>query len=332
MTLTPFLLAAAISIVGVPLVRLVALRIRLVDIPNDRSSHQSVTPRGAGIVVVAAAITALATSLDGWSQATTGVVLGAFLLACLGLSDDIHSMTAQAKLIAQTVLVAIAVPFLLQSFTGPSWWLFGFGIGAACWCLAYVNAFNFMDGINGMSVAQATIAGLGIAVVGHRWDFPLLTVAGLAVAGAALGFAPFNVPVAKIFLGDVGAYFIGFWLAALLILELRVGVPTEVAIAPFLLYLTDTGATIVRRRRKGEELRLGHRQHAYQQLTDAGWSQISVSALAALVMAGGTGLMITLDHSSALVRSAGFIVSLIPVIGFVLLPSVLSRRAQVNPT
>lgn len=332
MTARSFLIALLISAVGVPLVRFIALRIRLVDVPNDRSSHDSLIPRGAGIAVSVAVLVAMFAATDVWTQAATGLVIGSFLLASLGLSDDIHSLTAQFRLVAQVTIVAVAVPFLLRNFTGPTWWLIVFGIGAGCWCLAYVNAFNFMDGINGMSVAQATVAGLATAVLGHRWDVSLLTIAGVAVAGAAIGFAPFNVPRARIFLGDVGAYFLGFWLAALLVVELRVGVPTEVAIAPFLLYLGDTGTTIIRRIRKRENLRFGHRQHAYQRLTEHGWSHVSVSLLAAAVMAFGTVVMIALDRSAALLRAGGFVVALVPVITFVLLPSILTRRAQVSPT
>lgn len=332
MTAQSFLIALVASTVGVPLVRVIAVRIRLVDVPNDRSSHESLVPRGAGIAVTLAVLLAMFVAADAWTQAATGLVIGSFLLASLGLSDDIHSLTAHFRLAAQIAIVAVSVPLLLMNFTGPTWWLIVVGIGTVCWCLAYVNAFNFMDGINGMSVAQATVAGLAIALMGHRWHVSLLTIAGMAIAGAAIGFAPFNVPRARIFLGDVGAYFLGFWLAALLVIELRAGVPTEVAIAPYLLYLGDTGTTIVRRIRRRENLRFGHRQHAYQRLTDHGWSHPAVSLLAGAVIAFSTLVMTALDHSAAPLRACGFGVALAPVIAFVLLPSVLSRRAQIDAT
>src|SRR5690606_15026464 len=80
---------------------------------------------------------------------------------------------------------------------------------AAVWIVAYVNAFNFMDGINGISVAQAAVAGTAWALVGWWQDLPLVTAAGSIVAAAAVAFAPFNFPRARVFLGDAGSYFLG---------------------------------------------------------------------------------------------------------------------------
>lgn len=101
---------------------------------------------------------------------------------------------------------------------------------------------------------------------------------GAIAAGAALGFAPYNVARPRMFLGDVGSYFIGAWLAAVAVVGLRAGVAPEAEMAPLGLYLADTGATLLRRVVRGERWYLPHRDHAYQRLTDLGWSHVQASA------------------------------------------------------
>jgi UDP-N-acetylmuramyl pentapeptide phosphotransferase/UDP-N-acetylglucosamine-1-phosphate transferase len=94
----------------------------------------------------------------------------------------------------------------------------------------------------------------------------------LALVAGAVGFAPFNFPTAKVFLGDVGSYFAGAWIAGLVVVTLRLGVPPEAAVAPVALYAADTGATLFGRVRRGERWYTAHRLHAYQRLVDLGWS------------------------------------------------------------
>jgi UDP-N-acetylmuramyl pentapeptide phosphotransferase/UDP-N-acetylglucosamine-1-phosphate transferase len=134
-----------------------------------------------------------------------------------------------------------------------------------------------MDGIDGISVAQAVGGGVTWVVVGRLAGVPLLASGGAVVAGAALGFAPFNLPRARMFLGDVGSYFFGACLAALALAGLRAGVAPEAILAPLALYVADTGTTLARRVRRGERWYLPHRDHTYQRLTDIGWSHPAVA-------------------------------------------------------
>nr|MDT0665727.1 hypothetical protein [Micromonospora sp. DSM 115978] len=145
------------------------------------------------------------------------------------------------------------------------------------WVAAFVNAFNFMDGVNGISAVQAMVAAVAYAVLGALHDVAALTTAGAVIAGAAAGFAPFNMPRARIFLGDVGSYSFGAALAVLAMITLLAGIAPEAALAPLVVYLADTGTTLLRRVRAGETWHKPHRSHVYQQLATAGWSHTAVS-------------------------------------------------------
>jgi UDP-N-acetylmuramyl pentapeptide phosphotransferase/UDP-N-acetylglucosamine-1-phosphate transferase len=193
---------------------------------------------------------------------------------------------------------------------------------------AYINAFNFMDGINGISGSQAAIAGAFLAAIGDHIDAPAVTAAGLAVCGASLGFLPFNAIRARIFLGDVGSYFLGFWLAGLALLVVDAGVAAAVVVGPFLLYLMDTSVVIVRRARRGARLTEAHREHAYQRLTQVGWSHLAVASLCAVVSGLCALIMYALIDSAVGLQVVGLGVCAVVVTGYLALPGLLERRGN----
>jgi UDP-GlcNAc:undecaprenyl-phosphate/decaprenyl-phosphate GlcNAc-1-phosphate transferase len=204
-----------------------------------------------------------------------------------------------------------------------------FAAGAVFWIVGFVNAYNFMDGIDGISVAQAFGAGATWFAVGTVEDIPVLAAGGAIVAGAVLGFAPYNLPRARMFLGDVGSYFVGAWLATVAILGLRAGIAPEAVLAPLALYAADTGATLARRVARGELWYQPHRDHAYQRLGDAGWSHVQTSALvAACIVTCGLLGALSLADSVALRVSADL--TIVGVIGgYLLTPNrLLSRNGR----
>src|SRR5262249_37079031 len=144
---------------------------------------------------------------------------------------------------------------------------------------------NFMDGVNGISAAQACVAGVGYALVGTVHHDPPLVAGGAVLAGAALGFAPFNVPRALVFLGDVGSYALGGAIGARALQPAMSGVGPGAVLAPVVLYLADTASTRARRVRAGERWYLPHRGHAYQRLVTAGWSHTAVAGYTGLLAA-----------------------------------------------
>ena len=124
----------------------------------------------------------------------------------------------------------------------------------------------------------------------------ILTLGGLTVAAAALAFAPFNFPRARMFLGDVGSYFLGGWLGALAVYGVAAGIPPEAVLAPLALYVTDAAATLLMRIVRHEPWLSPHKAHVFQRLVQLGWSHVRTTLLVAALMVvlsgsgtGGTG-------------------------------------------
>ncbi len=319
--MTAWLVAGALALVGTPAVVWLAHRWSLIDEPNHRSSHSTPVPRGGGIAIVVAVVVGVIAA-DGTSDAVVGALVGAAVLAVTGLLDDRFGLPAVPRLLVQLV-TPIVVALVVVDRTGSA--LAVAVVVAAVAVPAYVNAFNFMDGINGISGTQAAIAGTFLAAVAHARDLPNMQIAGLAVCGASLGFLPFNAVRPKIFLGDVGSYFLGFWLAALALLLVDDGAPVVVIVAPFLLYLADTSTVLVRRARRGERLMDAHREHAYQRLTQAGWSHLAVTVLCAAVSGVAAIIMYLVLDSSLWLQVLALLGCLMLVAGYLALPEQVRR-------
>src|ERR1700737_5331259 len=244
-------LAALVSAFVTWAVRPALLRVALAR-PNARSSHRIPTPQGAGIAVVAATllvaatVTALAT---GPSTNVPLVVFGATLfLAIVGFIDDVKSIGVLPRLLLQGLAVAavvIAAPDDLRIVSAcPPWIERGLLVVAGLW---FVNLVNFMDGLDLMTVAEAVPVSAAVALFGLAGEIPAsTTLAAAALCGALLGFAPFNRPVAKIFLGDVGSLPIGLLLGWCL-LQLAWQQQIVAALLLPLYYLSDATVTLLRR-------------------------------------------------------------------------------------
>lgn len=279
------MIAMGVTCAVAPLMVELLRRKRVLDHPSARSSHTTPVPRGGGVAPAVGAVVAIAATPSVPGGQRWAVALAAALFGLLGLLEDLVGIRALRRLVAQFVVAAFACLFLLDPVAGPLLWRLLFTLGAVFWLVGYVNAYNFMDGIDGISIAQAVGAGVAWFLIGTHADSPVLAAGGVIVAGAALGFAPWNLPHARMFLGDVGSYFIGGWLGALAVAGVLAGVPPEAVLAPLALYVADTGVTLARRIARGERWCVAHRDHAYQRLADAGWSHIQASAFVAVCIA-----------------------------------------------
>jgi UDP-GlcNAc:undecaprenyl-phosphate GlcNAc-1-phosphate transferase len=320
------LLAAGVSVALGPLVLLLLRRGGVLDHPSERSSHSKPVHRGGGIAPAIGALAVLAvTPASGGGRWALAVAAGVF--GVIGLVEDVVGVGAVTRLAIQFAAAVLASPLLLDGLTGPVAWRAVFAVGVVFWLVAFTNAYNFMDGIDGISVAQAVTAGVTWWLVGHHSASPILAAGGAIVAGAALGFAPFNLPQARMFLGDVGSYFIGAWLAAAAVLGLRGGVPLEAVLAPLALYVADTGLTLLRRVVRGERWYLPHRDHTYQRLGDVGWSHVRVTAFVALCVAACGALGSVSLGDSGVARVAAD-VAIVGVVGaYLSAPKWLGRNA-----
>ncbi|QYG92355.1 glycosyltransferase family 4 protein [Iamia sp. SCSIO 61187] len=258
----------------------------VLDVPVARSSHAVPTLRGGGISPAVGCLSATALLvLLGTGAPVVAVAAVASAFGLVGLADDLYNVPARSRLAAQ-VAIALLASGAAVLITEPGGTLLGLlivGIGAI-WLVGYVNGFNFMDGINGISSVQALVAGLSWVAVGRWEDEPAVTAAGVVVAAGAAGFLPFNFPRARMFLGDVGSYFLGAWLAMSALIGVSLGISPVAMGAPLALYLADTSITLARRALRREPLTEAHRSHAYQRLVVHGWSHARVTVTVGAVI------------------------------------------------
>jgi UDP-N-acetylmuramyl pentapeptide phosphotransferase/UDP-N-acetylglucosamine-1-phosphate transferase len=267
----------------------------VMDVPNERSSHRIPTPRGGGLGI-------LAGLAFGWFVAwrlgmqvpRPELLIGATLIALVGLIDDRFGLPVVLRLILQFVAAGLVVFRAggLEQLPLPhplNVWLGFLAMPAALvWMVGVTNLYNFLDGIDGHAGLQGAIAGLGIALF-HPDGFYL--AAGMAIAGACAGFLLHNWHPAKIFMGDVGSATLGFILASLPFQLHHPALQHEAVIFVVIclwFFLSDGVFTILRRLIRGERIWEAHRTHLYQRLVISGLRHDQVVSK---VMTGGAFLM-----------------------------------------
>lgn len=277
-------------------------RLKVLDVPNARSNHGRPTTRGGGIAIMISILLGTV-FLTFFKQRfdLAALVMVVFALGGVSLIDDIRTLPTSLRFISH-ILAALVLLALLDwpaveiefysghsfQITAPMGWML-----IVLWLVGYTNAFNFMDGINGIAAGQAAITAIGTALLARLggidpWGLPVLF--GFIVAGSALGFLPHNFPKARMFMGDVGSTSLGLTLASMAIwIALKDG---EKLMIPLILlhanFLLDTSVTLLRRIWRGEKWYEAHREHFYQRLVRSGKSHAFVTnwemALQALVV------------------------------------------------
>ncbi len=284
----------------------------ILDHPNERSSHAVPTPRGGGLAVIAvilAAWTAIA-----WGAGTLGLywpaLAGALALAAVSWFDDLRGLGPVPRLAVQAAAVAAGIFALpgpgpvFQGLLPPALDAFA----AAFLWLWFVNLFNFMDGIDGISGAETACIGGGVCVLAlvEGWTGEVGLYA-LTAAAAALGFLAWNWQPARIFLGDVGSVTLGYLLGWLLLGLAATGYWAAALLLP-LYYLADATLTLFRRLARGERVWRAHRDHFYQLAVRRGLSHATVvEALIVtnLVLAGCALLSLAGTAASAIALAVG---------------------------
>ena len=283
-------------------------------------------PRGGGLGLAVAAVVVLGLSGKLVGAPRGAVLTAAVGMAVIGLTDDARTLEALPRFIAQVVVASVTVLWLLDDLRVPAPWSILVWVGSASWIVAFVNVFNFMDGINGISVAQVIVAGATWVVIGQTQNLAGLSGAALVMVGAAVGFAPFNAYRPRMFLGDVGSYFLGGGQAALVVIGLRAGAPPEAMLAPLCVYVADTTTTLFSRVRRHQEWYRPHREHVYQRLVQAGWTHARTSLTAGSTMAACSAFALLSLTPSLLLRIAGDGLAAATVLSYLATPAVLTRR------
>lgn len=288
--LLSILTAAGLGWLLTGLVHRYAIRRSLLDIPNQRSSHSTPTPRGGGLsIVVVVVIATLGISFVLPGQAVIVLWPGATLLAyaLLGWLDDHHDLSARVRFLVQ-LLLAVVVVTVLTMFAHdvfsptPSHLLLSAGM--VLWIVWMANLYNFMDGIDGLAAIESLVLSVTIAA----W-FSLLGGVGiawlmLATAGASIGFLGWNWSPARIFMGDVGSVALGaFFALTALIGWYLYGMQAFAFVILYGVFLVDATVTLLRRIWRREKWWQAHRSHYYQRAVQSGFSHAQVS-LAVLVL------------------------------------------------
>ncbi len=266
----------------------IARRYATLDLPNERSSHSAPTPRGGGIaiaVVVLLAAGCAALLLPDKTRSLTYLVCAA-AVAYLGWRDDRQSLSPKIRFIVQGA-AALASALWMGYFKSVTIPLFGqLQLGAVgfvitvLWIVGLTNAYNFMDGIDGMAGGVAFSAAIGWTILSARSNHPFVFWVAFAVAAGSFGFLFHNWQPAKIFMGDVGSTFLGYTFAVLPLLSASEG-GDALMLGTLLMwtFIMDAGLTFIQRLIKRENIFSAHRSHLYQRLVAGGFRHASVSAL-----------------------------------------------------
>lgn len=273
-----FVGAAAISFVLCYPVRRLLLHWEVLDLPNARSSHSYVTVRGGGTaLIMACGIVEALLGLQSKEADLVWIIVAALIVAVVSFLDDIRSIHQAIRLGAQAVAALLVLYVLLihGAIARPTLLTALLGFVGLLWIVGYTNAFNFMDGINGLAGMQLVATGLGTGIIGIAagggTGHPAV-VFSITLAGAGAGFLPHNFPNARLFLGDVGSATVGFLLAIL-------GFWLARDLGWWLLgafgllhanFVLDTIVTFGRRLIRGDRCFAPHREHFYQRFTRAG--------------------------------------------------------------
>ena len=264
---------------------------RVLDIPNVRSLHTRPIPRGGGLGIVIVVL------IGTWGlffsrimsmpfREIVALSLGGGIVALVGWLDDIHNVPSRVRLIVQavsSVIILMAIGYL-NAVPVPvigDIRLYSIGIPfTLIWIIGLTNAYNFMDGIDGIVGGQAVVAGLGWTIIGLIGGQSFVGLMGVLLAASSLGFLFHNWPPARIFMGDVGSEFIGFTLAVLPIIaahrDPRFMFAGILLVWPFIF---DTSFTLVRRLINKENVFEAHRSHIYQRLVITGYSHRFVTLM-----------------------------------------------------
>lgn len=294
------LFATLIGGISTVLTAILIPRLRVFDIPNERSSHLFPVPRGGGLAIVVAfligvsLIQFIGTAVPLKSHYFWGFLFSLALIAGVSFYDDIQHRGVKVKLGTQLVSIAVAMaagnvidvvylPWVgeVQAFT----LLYPLTL---VWLLGLTNAYNFMDGLDGMAASTALVASGFFSYIAFQEGSHFVYLVSLVLGAAALGFLVFNWPPARIFMGDIGSTFLGFAFATLAIVAARYDHGhTSLFVMPLLLFhfIFDSIFTLIRRLMNGDNIFQAHRTHLYQLLNRLGYSHKTVTLIYAALAA-----------------------------------------------
>ena len=291
--LVAFLVAALVVLWTTPVVKQMGLKSGYVDLPDPRKVHQHPMVRLGGISIFLGNVIALTvvwisggfgTLPPASANEIWGVTIGGLLFFLIGLADDLFTLSSLSRLLMQFSVAAMAwmvgvrIEFFTLPYVDPGLvnleWL---SLPATLlWLVGMTNAINFMDGLDGLAAGLSGIAAVVMLVVSLFMNQPVAALLAAALAGGALSFLRYNFNPAQIFMGDGGAYFLGFTLAGIGVIGLVKTVTTVAVVLPFVILavpILDTSTVVLDRLRRGKSPFAADKRHLHHRLLDAGLSQ-----------------------------------------------------------
>ncbi|MDY0235756.1 MAG: MraY family glycosyltransferase [Gudongella sp.] len=281
--LLPFLATFLMALVLTPAVIKFAIKIGAMDIPKDaRRVHKVAMPLMGGLAMYIAVVVGMFIFLPK-DRTFIAILIGATLILISGIKDDIRGTTPKEKLAYQIIAAGIAIwggvniDFITNPFGQGSFNLSWLAIPITIfWIVGITNTLNLIDGLDGLAGGVAFISSLSFMFVAIKMELDFVGVLAALVAGACLGFLPFNFNPAKIFMGDTGSLFLGYMLAVISIEGALKSVATIAMIIPIIILgvpIFDTTFAIFRRLLKGQSIMAADKSHLHHRLLEKGFTQ-----------------------------------------------------------
>ncbi len=292
------LVALLIAFITTPVVKSLAQKMGAVDVPKDgRRMHDHPIPRMGGLAIFFGFLFSVLLFVP-LTQQIRGMLLGAVVIVILGIFDDIYALSARLKFVVQIVaaLIAVSQGNVIHTFSNPNvfsenpYWNLGLlAIPISVfWIVAITNAVNLIDGLDGLAVGVSTISSMTMLIIALLVSESGVAILMAALAGSCIGFLPYNLNPAKIFMGDTGSTFLGFILAVVSIQGLFKFYTIISFAVPFLMLglpIFDTCFAIIRRISKGQSPMSPDRSHVHHKLIDMGFSQKQAVAVLYVISA-----------------------------------------------
>lgn len=290
--------AGVVAFFTTPVVRVLAQKMGAMDVPKDaRRMHDHPIPRMGGLAIfLGFLLTALL-----FAELTTqlrGMLLGAVVIVVLGIFDDIYSLSAKLKFVVQIIAAVIAVGSgnMIEVLSNPNifssnpYWELGWIAWpiTVIWIVAITNAVNLIDGLDGLACGVSTISSVSMLVIALVLGEADVAILLAALAGGCIGFLPYNLNPAKIFMGDTGSTFLGYILAVVSIQGMFKMYSVISFVVPFLMLglpIFDTASAFIRRIAKGQNPMSPDRGHVHHRLIDMGFSQKQAVAVLYVISA-----------------------------------------------
>lgn len=292
------IVAGIVAFFTTPVVRVLAQKMGAMDVPKDaRRMHDHPIPRMGGLAIFLGFLLTVLLFAELTTQ-VRGMLLGAVIIVVLGIFDDIYSLPAKFKFVVQIVaaLIAAGTGSMIEVLSNPNifssnpYWELGWLAWpiTVIWIVAITNAVNLIDGLDGLACGVSTISSMSMLVIALVLGEADVAILLAALAGGCIGFLPYNLNPARIFMGDTGSTFLGYILAVVSIQGMFKMYSVISFVVPFLMLglpIFDTASAFIRRIAKGQNPMSPDRGHVHHRLIDMGFSQKQAVAVLYVISA-----------------------------------------------